>query len=37
MSDFASYDYDPEEAFLTDVEARVIGSLMEKQMTTPDY
>ena len=25
------------EAMLSDIEARVLGSLMEKQMTTPDY
>lgn len=25
------------EAFLTDSQARVLGALMEKQMTTPDY
>ena len=26
-----------QEAFLTDSQARVLGCLMEKQMTTPDY
>jgi uncharacterized protein YceH (UPF0502 family) len=28
---------DDQEAFLTDFQARVLGCLMEKQMTTPDY
>lgn len=30
-------DSDDAEAMLTAVQARVLGSLMEKQMTTPDY
>jgi len=28
---------DDSNAMLTDYEARVLGCLMEKQMTTPDY
>ena len=34
MSD---HDLDELEALLSDEQARVLGSLMEKQMTTPDY
>ena len=30
-------DNEHQEACLTDAQARVLGSLMEKQMTTPDY
>lgn len=29
-------DFSIDEPFLSDVEARILGSLMEKQMTTPD-
>jgi len=30
-------DHETEEAMLSQMQARVLGSLMEKQMTTPDY
>jgi len=30
-------DHETEEAMLSQLQARVLGSLMEKQMTTPDY
>lgn len=37
MNESISLNDDNQEAFLTDSQARVLGCLMEKQMTTPDY
>lgn len=37
MSDSTQNPDDTIEAMLSELEARVLGSLMEKQMTTPDY
>jgi uncharacterized protein YceH (UPF0502 family) len=37
MNESISLSDDDQEAFLTDFQARVLGCLMEKQMTTPDY
>jgi uncharacterized protein YceH (UPF0502 family) len=37
MNESISLGNDDQEAFLTNFQARVLGCLMEKQMTTPDY
>ena len=37
MNENISVNDDHQEAMLTDSQARVLGCLMEKQMTTPDY
>lgn len=36
IKDLASDDTATEDAMLTDIEARILGALMEKQLTTPD-